>query len=156
MFSQARTLIPRVGVASLSSPLEVGADRAAEAARQMAALLKDAGCEVVELGAIDDPGASVAAGRRLAESHVHAAAFVATSWHEDYLVLDLLEESGVPVLDAHDLPAASAGREDGGPDDGVESRRVAAAGVYGEPTDALTAAGCRFALGSRFGHPAPP
>ena len=98
MPSNAKTLVPRVGVASLSSPLEVGADLAPRAAGELAEILRELGCEMVELGSIDNPQKSVAAGRKLAESHVHAVAFATTSWFEDYLVLDLLEECNVPVL----------------------------------------------------------
>ena len=85
-------------MASLCSPLEVGADRAPKAADDLAHLLRAAGCQVVNLGTIDQPDKSAAAGRKLAESHVHAAVFVAASWFEDYLVFDLLEECPVPVL----------------------------------------------------------
>ena len=98
MSNKKRALIPRVGVASLCSPLEVGADRAPKAADDLAHLLRAAGCQVVKLGTIDQPDKSAAAGRKLAESHVHAAVFVAASWFEDYLVFDLLEECPVPVL----------------------------------------------------------
>ena len=93
-----RPLRPRVGVGSLSSPLEVGADRATEAARQLAELLSESGCEVIELGAIGDADQAVAAGRKLAESHADAAALAPTSWFEDYLVLDLLAECRLPLL----------------------------------------------------------
>jgi L-fucose isomerase-like protein len=91
-------LVPRVGVGSVSSPLEVGADRAPQAAKDLAGLLTNCGCEVIELGQVDGPARASAAGRIMAERHVHAAALAATSWFEDYLVLDLLEECGVPVL----------------------------------------------------------
>jgi len=53
---------------------------------------------VVELGPVDSPVRASAAGRLLAEQHVHAAAFAAASWFEDYLILDLLEECSLPVL----------------------------------------------------------
>ena len=98
MSIQKKTLIPRIGVASLCSPLEVGADRAPQAACDAAALFQAAGCQVVELGAIDRPEKSSAAGREVAESHVHAVVLVAASWFEDYLVFDLLEECRVPLL----------------------------------------------------------
>lgn len=98
MSIQKRALIPRVGVASLCSPLEVGADRAPQAAADLAKRLQAAGCEVIELGPADRPERAVAAGRKMAEEHVHAVALVATSWFEDYLVFDLLEECGVPLL----------------------------------------------------------
>lgn len=92
------SLIPRVGVGAVSSPLEVGANRAPQAAHDLAALLANCGCEVVELGPVDSPSRAAAAGRLLAEQHVHAVAFAAASWFEDYLVLDLLEECSVPML----------------------------------------------------------
>ena len=75
-----------------------GANLAPQAASDLARLLRAAGCQVVELGAVDQPDKAAAAGRKLAESHVHAAVLVATSWFEDYLVFDLLEECRVPLL----------------------------------------------------------
>lgn len=98
MSIQERALIPRVGVVSVCSPLEVGADRAPQAAADLAKLLRAVGCEVVELGPADRPERSVTAGRKMAEAHVHAVALVSTSWFEDYLVFDLQEECGVPLL----------------------------------------------------------
>jgi len=98
MSKHSITLIPRVGVGSLCSPLEVGANRAPQAVKDLARLLEDCGCEIVGLGFVDTPERSVSAGKRLAESHVHAVALAAASWFEDYLVLDLLEECSVPVL----------------------------------------------------------
>ena len=91
-------LVPRLGVLSVSSPLEVGADRAPRAAASMARWLEEWGCEVVEIGPVDDPEKSAAAGKKLAEAHVQAAVVVAASWFEDYLVLDLLEECAAPLL----------------------------------------------------------
>jgi len=78
--------------------LEVGADRSAQAAGDLAEALSAAGCEVVSVGAIGTAEDAVAAGRRLAEAHVDAVALAPGSWFEDFLVLDLLEESLVPVL----------------------------------------------------------
>ncbi|NQT18300.1 MAG: hypothetical protein HQ592_01250 [Planctomycetes bacterium] len=98
MTQTSTSLNPKIGVASLSSPLEIGADRASAGAEDLAGLLEGAGCEVLRLGPLDDPDKSVAAGRKLAESHAHAMAFAAVSWYEDYLALDLLEECSVPVL----------------------------------------------------------
>ena len=98
MTQTSKSLTPRIGVASLSSPLEIGADRAPAAAENLAKVLKGIGCDVVQLGSLDGPDKSVAAGRKLAESHAHAVAFAAASWYEDYLALDLLEECSVPVL----------------------------------------------------------
>jgi L-fucose isomerase-like protein len=93
-----KTLLPRIGVASLCSPLEVGADRAPQVAGDAAALFQTAGCEVVALGAIDRPEKAAAAGRSLAEAHAHAVVLVAASWFEDYLAFDLWEECRVPLL----------------------------------------------------------
>ena len=98
MFSDSKSLIPRVGVASLSSPLEVGSDRAPKAVDDLVRVLEGFEFQVVELGTIDSPDESVAAGRKLAESHVHAVALAATSWFEDYLVVDLVEECNTPVF----------------------------------------------------------
>ena len=98
MGMKEKALIPHIGVGSLSSPLEVGADRAPQAASDLARLLKEAGCEVTALGPIGTPDHAVKAGRKLAESHVHAVALASASWSEDYLALDLLEECCVPVL----------------------------------------------------------
>ncbi len=98
MPSPIKSLIPRVAVGSLCSPLEVGAGRAPQAAQDLSRLLKEAGCEVLELGPVDTSEKSTAAGRAMAEGHVHAVALAAASWFEDYLVLDLLEECDVPVL----------------------------------------------------------
>ena len=98
MSIQKKTLIPRIGVAALSSPLEVGANGAPQAVHDAARLFRAAGCQVVELGAIDRPEKSAAAGRELAEAHVQAVVLVAASWFEDYLVFDLLEECPVPLL----------------------------------------------------------
>ena len=98
MTPQNRMLIPRVGVAAVCSPLEVGADRAPQAAEQLASRLKEVGCEVVPLGPAGTPDEAAAAGRKAAESHVQAVALVAVSWFEDYLALDLYEEAPLPLL----------------------------------------------------------
>jgi L-fucose isomerase-like protein len=98
MMKSLKSLVPRVAVGSLCSPLEVGADRAPQAAQDLCRILGQAGCEVIALGPVDTPDKSAAAGRRLAEQHVHAVALAATSWFEDYLVVDLLEECSVPAL----------------------------------------------------------
>lgn len=91
-------LVPRVGVASLSSPLEIGADRGPAAADDLSKRLEEAGCEVIRMGQIDTPERARAAGRSLAEQHVDAIALVPVCWWEDYLVLDLVEECDRPVL----------------------------------------------------------
>lgn len=88
----------KVGVASLSSPLEVGAGNAHKAASDLHALLESIGCTVVDVGPINGSNQAIAAGRQMAEAHVNAIALIATSWYEDYLVLDLLEECSAPVM----------------------------------------------------------
>ncbi len=93
-----KPLTPIVGVAAVSSPLEVGASRAAQAVEDLSRLLAQNGCAVVALGAVDAPDAAAEAGRKLAEAHADAVALAAVSWFEDYLVLDLLEECPAPVL----------------------------------------------------------
>jgi L-fucose isomerase-like protein len=96
--SNCATLRPRVGAASVFSPLEVGADRAPQAAADFARVLESIGCEVVPLGPIDGPARATDAGQILAANRVDAVALVAVSWYEDYLVLDMLEEYRAPVL----------------------------------------------------------
>ena len=91
-------LTPRLGVAALSSPLEVGADRADTAAAEVTRRLESAGCHCINAGTVNTPEKATAAGRRFAESHVQAVVLVAVCWFEDYLVLDLLEESPLPLL----------------------------------------------------------
>ena len=93
-----KPLQPKVAVASLCSPLEVGADQAPAAVSALASFLREAGCEVVELGPTDTPDKAAAAGRLCAEQHVDAIACVAASWFEDYLVLDMIEECAAPLL----------------------------------------------------------
>jgi L-fucose isomerase-like protein len=92
-----KSLIPKIGVGGLCSPLEVGADRSPHAANEMAKRLQAIGCDVVDLGVVGDADKATVAGRKLAESHVHAVVLVATSWFEDYLALDLLEECPSPL-----------------------------------------------------------
>jgi len=91
-------LTPNIGVASVSSPLEVGADRAPEAALDLARVLENAGCRVLQLGSIGSPDQAIAAGKKATEHHIDVVALTPASWFEDYLVLDFLEECHVPVL----------------------------------------------------------
>jgi L-fucose isomerase-like protein len=95
---EVRSLIPYIAVASLSSPLEVGADHALKAAEDLSRVLKDSGCNVLQVGTVGTPQQAVAAGKKSTENHVDAIAFVPVCWFEDYLILDLLEECNVPAL----------------------------------------------------------
>ncbi|MCK5802788.1 MAG: hypothetical protein KAI66_08150 [Lentisphaeria bacterium] len=108
MKKEAFELRPRIGVGALSSPLEVGADQAARVCDDLAALLRGNGCEALDLGVVDTPERAVAVGRKLAEAHVDAMCFAVPCWFEDYLVLDLLEECGVPIL-LRPLPGMETG-----------------------------------------------
>ncbi|NLO74975.1 MAG: hypothetical protein GX100_12810 [candidate division WS1 bacterium] len=98
MFDHLKPLKPRVAVSAVSSPLEVGADRAPQAARDLAALLEQAGCEVLLLEPIGTADQATASGQQLAAAQVDALALAPVSWFEDYLVLDLLEECPLPLL----------------------------------------------------------
>lgn len=88
----------RTGVISLSSPLEVGADRAPSAQKKLADTLQGCGFTVLELGAVDSPERAVEAGLKISREGLQVVVCAATSWFEDYLVLDMLEECAVPVL----------------------------------------------------------
>jgi L-fucose isomerase-like protein len=98
MKSQEHLLVSKVAVGSLSSPLEIGADRAPTVAAELATLLNAQGCSVVPLGPVITPDLTVQAGNKAVESHVDAVVLVATSWYEDYLVLELWEECPVPIF----------------------------------------------------------
>ncbi len=108
MSLRSEPLFPRVGVGSVSSPLEVGADRAPQAANELAALLEKSGCTVVPLGPIGTADDAVAAGRKLAAAQIDAIALAVASWFEDYLALDLLEECRAPLL-LWSLPGVQTG-----------------------------------------------
>ena len=98
MDPSALKLKPRIGVSAVSSPLEVGADRAPGAARDLTRRLESAGCEVIPFDPIGTPDQAVAAGRSWAEARVDEIALAAVCWFEDYLVLDLIEECRRPLL----------------------------------------------------------
>ena len=98
MAANTRHLIPRVAVASLASPLEVGADRAPKAAAELADSIERAGCEVLRLGAVSNAEHAVAAGQHAVQWRAQSIAFAVASWFEDYLVTDLLEECAAPIV----------------------------------------------------------
>ncbi|MCP4398755.1 MAG: hypothetical protein GY801_15835 [bacterium] len=91
-------LIPSIGVATVSNPLEVGADRAPQAVTDLSAVLEKAGCHVLRLGSVGTLDQATAAGRKATEAHVAAIVFAPVSWFEDYLVLQFLEECSAPIL----------------------------------------------------------
>jgi len=90
-------ITPYAGVAALASPLEVGADRAERTALELGRLLESAGCRIVNAGAIKNAGQAGNAGLLFSEKRVSSIVLTPTSWFEDYLVLDLLEECDAPV-----------------------------------------------------------
>lgn len=106
--SHVKSLAPRVGVSAVSSPLEVGAERAPQAAQDLARLLRSAGCEVVARAPLGSAEEAQTAGRAWSEAHVDAVALAVACWFEDYLALDLLEECEVPLL-LWALPAMETG-----------------------------------------------
>lgn len=91
-------LSPRVGVAGISSPLEIGSDRSETVARAVTDVLSRAGCDARYLGVLDRPERAVEAGEALRSVRADAAVLAASSRFEDYLALDLLEEFACPLL----------------------------------------------------------
>ena len=90
-------LVPRVGICSISSPLEIGANRATQSAKDLERRLVEAGCDVIAAGSVATPDESVAAGCKFNEKQVDAIVISPASWCEDYLVTDLIEECSVPI-----------------------------------------------------------
>jgi L-fucose isomerase-like protein len=108
MSPTTRRIKPRIGVSAVSSPLEVGANRALPSAQDLARNLESAGCEIIFFDPISSPDQAVTAGRRWAETRVDAIALAAACWFEDYLILDLLEECRRPLL-LRPLPGMETG-----------------------------------------------
>jgi L-fucose isomerase-like protein len=93
-----KNLIPSIGLAALLSPLEIGAERASDAIKELTQLLTAAGCKIADYGTVDSPAKAVDVGRRAHEAHIDAMLFIPVCWFEDYLVLDFIEECQVPLL----------------------------------------------------------
>ena len=91
-------LKPVVGVASLSSPLEVGANKATDAVKNLEKRIRDGGFQTKSFGSIETVDQACEAGRRAAETHLDVMVFVTVCWYEDYYVLDFMEECPVPFL----------------------------------------------------------
>jgi len=91
-------LEPVIGLIVISSPLEVGADKAVEMSVKAESMLSNAGVDVQGTFLVDNPGAARAAGSSFAGVDVICA--VAATWCEDYLVQDVLAaiESPTPVI----------------------------------------------------------
>ena len=90
----------RLGITSVASPLEVGADEAPALLGQLRTSFAGlGGLELVSTAQpVTDPPSAVRAGRQFYDQRVDAICVVAASWFEDYLVLDMLEECSVPVV----------------------------------------------------------
>jgi L-fucose isomerase-like protein len=91
-----------LGITSVASPLEVGADQAPALLERLVATFEKAGPDGLRVvrsqAPVTDPASAVAAGRLFYDERVDAICAVAASWYEDYLVLDLLEECRVPIV----------------------------------------------------------
>ena len=92
----------RLGITSVTSPLEVGADEAPNLLDRLQKAFAAAGFGRLELcpsrQPVTDSASAIEAGRAFYDRRVDAVCVVAASWYEDYLVLDLLEECDVPVI----------------------------------------------------------
>lgn len=91
----------RLGIAAVSSPLEVGAGQAPVLLDQLQTALSRGHDRLEALRPpipVTDPVSAVEAGRYFYDRRVDAICLVAACWFEDYLVLDMLEECDVPVI----------------------------------------------------------
>ena len=91
-------LKPYIGVASLSSPLEVGADKAPGAVKSLMQVLEHNGFRTESFGSIQTADQAGDTGKRAAEKHIDTMVFTSVCWYEDYYVLDFMEECPVPFL----------------------------------------------------------
>jgi hypothetical protein len=90
-----------LGIAAVSSPLEVGAAQAPALLDQLQAALGSDGNRLETCRPpkpVTDAASAAEAGRHFYEQRVDAVCVVAACWFEDYLVLDMLEECDVPVI----------------------------------------------------------
>jgi len=92
----------RLGLTSVTSPMEVGANEAADLLLQLRAGFARVGNSGVEIvtsgGPVSGPQSAVSAGRRFYDERVDAICVIAATWFEDYLLLDMLEECNVPII----------------------------------------------------------
>ncbi len=92
----------RLGITSVASPLEVGAEQAPSLLDHLQRAFAGAGFERLELCRSREPvisrASALEAGRHFYDQRVDAVCVVAASWFEDYLALDLLEECSVPLV----------------------------------------------------------
>jgi len=92
----------RLGLATVASPLEVGASRAPVLLKDLQTMLSKPQFKKLNLYSYQTPvmsaQESIKAGRQFYDERIHAICIVSASWFEDYLVLDMLEECDVPVI----------------------------------------------------------
>ncbi len=91
----------RMGIAAVSSPLEVGAGQAPALLDRLQAALGGWSDRLVFFRPpkpVTDPASAAEAGLYFSDQRVDAICVVAACWFEDYLVLDMLEECDVPVI----------------------------------------------------------
>lgn len=93
-----RKLNPSIAVIALSSPLEIGADKAAQKLNETVNELESKGSSVEFNGLVDSATSASKAGIEIVRKGVDCIVAVPVCWCEDYLILDLLEEIRLPVL----------------------------------------------------------
>ena len=91
-------LKPAIGVASLSSPLEVGAEKAPKTVVSLVKVLIQNGFQVESFGSIETADQARETGKQAAAKQIDAMVFAPVCWYEDYYVLDFMEECSVPFL----------------------------------------------------------
>ena len=95
---KSKKLYPVIGLATFSSPLEVGADRAEKVLSRFKEVLKGNNFRIIEVGDIGTPEESAQAGVKLYDNRVDVLLAIPVCWHEDYLLLDILEDWNGPVF----------------------------------------------------------
>ena len=92
----------RLGIVTVSNPLEVGAGQSPVLLDQLQVAFTTAGFRQLEIlrppQPLTDPLSAYQAGRYFCEQRADAICVLATCWFEDYLVLDMLEECEVPLV----------------------------------------------------------
>lgn len=99
---------PSVGLIVTSQPLEVGAEKAPQILRRAEAALSEMGLAVRATALVSDDPTTLAAAAKLRKADPDALVVVAATWSEDHRLLDLLEETPVPVI-AWALPGIHTG-----------------------------------------------
>ncbi len=89
----------RLGIISVASPLEVGADQASIILNQLKSeLTRQYNNITIYTYTVTKPQDAINAGQIFYNERVELICVIAASWFEDYLVLDMLEECDVPVI----------------------------------------------------------